>query len=300
MSCSLQHSLARQSARLELAQRHRLLVFDGARHSHTHGSGDVLSLGQRSSLHAYRQRTTTACRSSRGPYSSSSRARAANEASRACPAPVASFDVLLARAQQQVPGWVMITVALAAAGDGPVTASIQGPDAFHPFQRSQLTLNRATGDVVKWEPYANNSTGRKLRTWVRALHTGEAFGFTGQTVAGLASLGGCFLVWTGLGHGLAPLPLLAPQTRRGMCIHRGIGDHSSDQSNPQSYKPRRRQESRAKEPLMAEMRTRKLQRQPTATPTRSRPRAEPPHAVQRRFGIDSVRHRDRQRGVAGR
>jgi sulfite reductase (NADPH) flavoprotein alpha-component len=83
-------------------------------------------------------------------------------------------------------------------GEGPVTASIQGPDAFHPFQRSQLTLNRASGDIVKWEPYANNSTGRKLRTWVRALHTGEAFGFIGQTVAGLASLGGCFLVWTGL------------------------------------------------------------------------------------------------------
>ena len=27
---------------------------------------------------------------------------------------------------------------------------------------------------------------------------GEAFGFPGQTVAGLASLGACFLVWTGL------------------------------------------------------------------------------------------------------
>jgi sulfite reductase (NADPH) flavoprotein alpha-component len=33
---------------------------------------------------------------------------------------------------------------------------------------------------------------------VRALHTGEAFGFAVQTVAGLASLGGCFLAWTGL------------------------------------------------------------------------------------------------------
>jgi sulfite reductase (NADPH) flavoprotein alpha-component len=32
---------------------------------------------------------------------------------------------------------------------------------------------------------------------VRGLHTGEALGFPGQTVAGLASLGGCFLVWTG-------------------------------------------------------------------------------------------------------
>ena len=112
--------------------------------------------------------------------------------------PTASFDVLLLRAQAQVPGWVMIMLRLPPRGDGPVTASIQGADAVHRFERSQLTLNRTTGDVVKWEPYANNSTGRKLRTWVRALHTGEAFGFIGQTVAGLASLGGCFLVWTGL------------------------------------------------------------------------------------------------------
>jgi sulfite reductase (NADPH) flavoprotein alpha-component len=61
-----------------------------------------------------------------------------------------------------------------------------------------LTLNRATAEVVKWEPYSENSTGRKLRSWFRGLHTGEAFGFFGQTIAGLASLGGCFLVWTGL------------------------------------------------------------------------------------------------------
>ena len=81
--------------------------------------------------------------------------------------------------------------------DGPVTVSISEPTAPHQFARSQLTLNRATGEVVKWEPYSENSSGRKLRTWFRGLHTGEAFGFFGQTVAGLASLGGCFLVWTG-------------------------------------------------------------------------------------------------------
>ena len=34
---------------------------------------------------------------------------------------------------------------LPARGDGLVTVSIQGPDAFHRFERSQLTLNRATG-----------------------------------------------------------------------------------------------------------------------------------------------------------
>ena len=132
-----------------------------------------------------------------GPAAQGPRARGQRGEARAA-APAASFDVLLTRAQEQVPGWLMIMLRFQPRGDGPVTASIQGADAFHPFQRSQLTLNRATGDIVKWEPYANNSAGRKLRTWVRGLHTGEAFGFAGQTVAGLASLGGCFLVWTGL------------------------------------------------------------------------------------------------------
>jgi sulfite reductase (NADPH) flavoprotein alpha-component len=82
--------------------------------------------------------------------------------------------------------------------DGPVAVSIMEPAAPHPFARSQLTLNRATADVVKWEPYSENNLGRRLRSWFRGLHTGEALGFFGQTVAGLASLGGCFLVWTGL------------------------------------------------------------------------------------------------------
>jgi sulfite reductase (NADPH) flavoprotein alpha-component len=92
----------------------------------------------------------------------------------------------------------MMMVRLPPRGDGPITLMIQEPAAPHVFARSQLQLNRSTADIVKWEPYAAASAGRKFRTWVRALHTGEAFGVVGQTVAGLASLGGCFLVWTGL------------------------------------------------------------------------------------------------------
>ncbi|MPZ77443.1 MAG: hypothetical protein GEU77_13065 [Deltaproteobacteria bacterium] len=81
--------------------------------------------------------------------------------------------------------------------DGPVRVLIQEPQAPHIFARSQLVLSRFTAEIIKWEPYAAASLGRKLRIWVRGLHTGEALGFAGQTVAGLASLGGCFLVWTG-------------------------------------------------------------------------------------------------------
>ena len=112
--------------------------------------------------------------------------------------PMANLDALLASAERQVPGWTMLMMRFPPRPDGPVTVSISEPGAPHNFARSQLTLNRATAEVVKWEPYSENSTGRKLRSWFRGLHTGEAFGFFGQTIAGLASLGGCFLVWTGL------------------------------------------------------------------------------------------------------
>lgn len=110
---------------------------------------------------------------------------------------LALFDSFRAQAQQQVPGWVMMMIRLPR-GDGPVNVLIQEPQAPHMFARSQLALDRATAQIVRWEPYAAASTGRKLRLWVRGLHTGEALGIAGQTVAGLASLGGCFLVWTGL------------------------------------------------------------------------------------------------------
>jgi uncharacterized iron-regulated membrane protein/flavodoxin len=112
--------------------------------------------------------------------------------------PPASFDALLARAEEQGPGWIMTMMRLPPRGDGPVTVLVQEPTAPHIFARSQLVLNSSTAEVIKWEPYAAASPGRKLRVWVRGLHTGEALGFAGQTVAGLASLGGCLLVWTGL------------------------------------------------------------------------------------------------------
>ena len=41
-----QYPLARQSARLELAQRHRILVFNGAGRAHADRGGHVLSLGK--------------------------------------------------------------------------------------------------------------------------------------------------------------------------------------------------------------------------------------------------------------
>jgi uncharacterized iron-regulated membrane protein len=120
----------------------------------------------------------------------------APQSSRRTDKPLAGFDAFLDRAEQQAPGWITMTMRLPR-GDGPVTVLIQEPTAPHIFARSQLVLDRSTAEIVKWDPYADASLGRKVRVWVRGLHTGEAVGLLGQTVAGLASLGGCFLVWTG-------------------------------------------------------------------------------------------------------
>ncbi len=109
-----------------------------------------------------------------------------------------NLDQLWSRAEQQVPGWQAITLRLQPRPDSPLTFSIREGNSWLEAASSQLTLNPTTAEVVKWEPYAASSLGRKARTWARFLHTGEAGRLPGQIIAGLASLGGSFLVWTGL------------------------------------------------------------------------------------------------------
>lgn len=78
-----------------------------------------------------------------------------------------------------------LTVIIRESGSWPRTAT------------TTLTLNPFTGEILKREGFGDFSTGRQIRTWTRFLHTGQALGWPGQLVAGLACLGGCFLVYTG-------------------------------------------------------------------------------------------------------
>jgi uncharacterized iron-regulated membrane protein len=113
------------------------------------------------------------------------------------PAPLDGLDRLWARAEQQVPGWRSITMRLPSAAEPTVTFSIDTGNGARPDKRSQLTLARTTSAVVRWEPYATQSRGRQLRAWARWIHTGEALGLVGQTVAGIASAGAALLVYSG-------------------------------------------------------------------------------------------------------
>lgn len=137
-------------------------------------------------------------------------------------AALTGLDQLWARAEQQASGWQSISLRLPNSPDAPATFTIDHGDGGQPQKRAQLTLDRKTGEVVKWEPFSSFTKGRQLRSILRFAHTGEVLGVAGQTIAGLVSLGACFLVWTGLAlswrrlrawranRAVAPAPVPAP------------------------------------------------------------------------------------------
>jgi len=108
-----------------------------------------------------------------------------------------SLDQVLEAVNQQAPGWKSINLRLPQKANPNFVIQVQEGTSFRAFTRSMLTLDAVTGDVIKWEPYESQNLGRKLRLWARFVHTGEAGGAVGQTLAALAAMGALWLVWTG-------------------------------------------------------------------------------------------------------
>ncbi|HET7536007.1 MAG TPA: PepSY-associated TM helix domain-containing protein [Candidatus Didemnitutus sp.] len=115
------------------------------------------------------------------------------------------YDSLLASAQAQFPRWELITLRLgggqrgAGAATGPaVNITVKESGSWPRTATTNLWFNPYTGDILKREGYAELPTSRQIRSWTRFLHTGQALGGIGQLAAGLACLGGCVLVYTGL------------------------------------------------------------------------------------------------------
>lgn len=117
------------------------------------------------------------------------------------PAARASLQQLVDTATSQVPDWQRVTLPLSARGPRvDVAVEIKSEERRAP--RRTVVLDAADGSVIEVQganaTAAPVSSGQKARTWFRFAHTGEQYGFIGQTIAGLASLAACFLVYTGL------------------------------------------------------------------------------------------------------
>lgn len=117
-------------------------------------------------------------------------------------------DALVARIQSSHTNWKEITLRLSAPARGNTPAppanltpaasfAVKTPGTWPRTASTNVWLDPFTGETLRTEPFSSLSTGRQIRTWTRFLHTGEALGPVGQFFAGLATLGGCFLVYTG-------------------------------------------------------------------------------------------------------
>jgi uncharacterized iron-regulated membrane protein len=122
------------------------------------------------------------------------------------------YDALLARAAARGE-WRSLTLNIPTDPAAPsVRIGIDEGNGGQPQRRHTLTLDAATGAVESFAPFSSQTTGQKARSWIRFLHTGEALGLVGQTIAGLVSLTSVLMVWTGLA--LAWRRLIQPLLRR--------------------------------------------------------------------------------------
>jgi uncharacterized iron-regulated membrane protein len=124
-----------------------------------------------------------------------------------------SYDELFDRAAAQAGAWRSLTLNLPDATATTVRFGVDQGNGGQPQLRHTLTLDAASGATRAWQPFSSQPTGQKARSWIRFLHTGEALGVVGQTIAGVVSLTSVLMVWTGLA--LAYRRLIAPLFARG-------------------------------------------------------------------------------------
>lgn len=146
------------------------------------------------------------------------------------PAPDArplALDDLLAAVAAARPDWTELTFRLSAPGRrstpgavpsgapseaaasnaGPLSAvplvqaqavALRHAGQFPRFAATTLHLDPFTGAVLRADTFSGLPAGRRLRSWARFLHTGEALGWPGQLIAAFATTAGLVLVGTGL------------------------------------------------------------------------------------------------------
>lgn len=128
----------------------------------------------------------------------------------------ASLQQLFDAATAQVPDWQRVTLPLAARGPR-VDVAVELKSGERRAPRRTVVMNAIDGSVIEVQganaPAVQSSAGQNARIWFRFAHTGEQYGITGQSIAALASLAACFLVYTGLA--LAWRRLIRPLFTRG-------------------------------------------------------------------------------------
>lgn len=109
-----------------------------------------------------------------------------------------SLDQLLTHAMQYDEEWRTVTLKIPDTGAQGVTFVVDKGSGRQPQLRTDVVIDVTTSEVTRTQSFADMPAGRQARFFIRFLHTGEVYGFIGQTIAGLVSLASLLMVWTGL------------------------------------------------------------------------------------------------------
>ncbi|WP_411816444.1 PepSY-associated TM helix domain-containing protein [Hyphococcus sp. DH-69] len=125
-----------------------------------------------------------------------------------------SIEERMQRAASFNPNWKRISFPAQSAFDEPIFFSVDTGNGAR-YQNKFETVIAPDGALLSTDrPSDRRTAGMRARIFARYLHTGEIFGFIGQTLAGLGSIAGMFLVWTGLALSYRRLIRPALQKRR--------------------------------------------------------------------------------------
>ena len=124
--------------------------------------------------------------------------RPGNE-SPANPLPVLTgLDDLVTQVERNHPNWRSISLRMPQVPGAPFNLMLDRGGRGQPHLRTMLNIDLGK-QAIRPNPddFQDQNLGRRLRMYVRFLHTGELFGFLGQTIAALCTLAAILLVWTG-------------------------------------------------------------------------------------------------------
>ncbi len=86
---------------------------------------------------------------------------------------LAGLDPAWATAESQVPEWRSMNVRLARTPTAPFVIALDQGYGGQPQGRTTLTIDPASGTLLKSETFSDLGAGRRARSWLRFAHTGE-------------------------------------------------------------------------------------------------------------------------------
>lgn len=124
------------------------------------------------------------------------------------------IEQLIQVAATAVPSWRTIQFDIPAGETSRVSFAIDASFGGQPQSRSTVVVDRHSRTIAGRSTFADQDPGQRARSWLRFVHTGEYYGVVGQTVAGIASLAGVFLVYTGSSLSIRRLTVWLGRRRR--------------------------------------------------------------------------------------